>query len=499
MNEEDKSREMKEEQKDDEEKLQTGAAEELAEEEEPDHADTVEELVKKKADNEFTASGNFANVQIFMQNADFKDVAGLKQVLDLAGKEANDGKKYDLEKEEDCALFFRNCKNNDYVTIAIILSVFELVPVGDISNLKDALMEYLPPVLQLDSEGKKVPVIQTDPYLSLNDILSAIQAKIFVTEEGQQCVGYGKESVKVLENIWAQFPSLRNPIIMWLLKMNDMFEYRTAFEAYQIITAFAGVISEDFLYAKKEIFERLYSNSKNMGLLARLAYELLKKGKTRKHTSAMVLKWAQSDSSWLWKAAFLVYLYADIPSQDVRWKAALTLTVKRKVLGLRRADIRFIAGYAGHFEDMRSFMANIFYELYTSGKEDSREPLALIYLWLIEYGYYYTDDNLIALPFVACDSKEQIIKLLPVLAYLMTRYDLRHRLYSILRVYLEEIACYDVPGSTMKHIVAYFYTLAQKDSDYRKDILLFLRESDGRVARSVYHMLTDIWIKGEGK
>lgn len=354
-------------------------------------------------------------------------------------------------------------------------------------------MECLPPVLQLDPEGKKMPGAQADPYLSLNDVLSVIQAKRFVTEEGQQCVGYGKGSAKVLENIWIQFPSIRKPIIMWLLKRNDTFEYRTAFEAYQIIMAFVRVISEDFLYAKKEVFERLYSDPKNLGLLARLAYELSKKEKTREHTSAMVLKWAESDCSWLWKAAFLVYLYADVPSQDIKLKNALTLTVKKRFLGLRRADIRFIAVYARQFEDMRSFVADIFYELSTSGKEDSRDSLALLYLWLVKYGYYFTNVNRINLPFVVCDSKKQVTNLLPVLAYIMARYNLRRRLYSILRVYLEEIADYDVPRSTMKHIVAYFYAFAGKVPDYQKDILLFLKESHGGTAKSVYHMLTDIY------
>lgn len=86
----------------------------------------------------------------------------------------------------------------------------------------------------------------------------------------------------------------------------------------------------------------------------------------------------------------------------------------------------------------------------------------------------------------------------PVLAYIMARYDLRRQLYSVLRAYLEEIADYDVPQSMIKHISAYFYILAQSDSGYRTDILMFLRESGGSVAKSVCHMLTEIYRnKGE--
>lgn len=40
--------------------------------------------------------------------------------------------------------------------MAIVLSVFELVPVGDFAYLKDSLTDFLPTITQLDKEGEVI-------------------------------------------------------------------------------------------------------------------------------------------------------------------------------------------------------------------------------------------------------------------------------------------------------------------------------------------------------
>ena len=216
---------------------------EMNEDEESNSADTEEELIRKKANNEFKANGNFATIQIFMQNPEFKDGEDLRQILDSVNKK-NNKKKYNLENEIDCAEFFCNYKNKDYITLAIIFSVFNVVYIGDLYNLKNTLMECLPPLYQLDQEGKQISEQQTDPYLSLSDVIIVIGGKKFITKDGEQCVGYGEKCEKILKNIWTQFPALRESIVTWLLKVNDLFECRTEFDAYQITAAFVRVIAE---------------------------------------------------------------------------------------------------------------------------------------------------------------------------------------------------------------------------------------------------------------
>lgn len=466
---------------------------------EADEAKTTEELIKKKADNEFNVSENTAHIQIFLQNANFNGGTDLKQVLDLVNVNMGSEKKYNLRMEEDCAEFFSTCKNREYLTLAIILSAFEIVAIGDIANLTNALVEYLPSIIQLDSEGKEIHILKSDPYHSLNTVLSVIGGKVFIRGEGQQCIGYGNDSNKILSNIWTQFPVLREPIILWLLKVNDSFEYRTTFEAYQITTAFIRIMSEDFLYAQKHIFERLYSKPCNLGLLARLAQELLAKEKFRNDASLMILKWARSDSGWLWKAALLVHLNSYDPSIDNELKKALIITVSKKFFRLEHSDLRFITIFAAYSENVRLVITSVFHSLYKENDAYGKRELAQIYIRMIRYGYYEVNRKLINLPFVVCDSKEQVSNIEAVLVYIMSQYDLRCQLYSVLRAYFEEITFYDVPQNIDKHLTAYFYALTKKEYDYQEDILLFLKESGGNLANDVYNYLTKIYKDMRGK
>lgn len=497
---EDNAEELEEIQKEDaenayseEEKIESNNAE--SETDENRSTETEDDLIRDKRDNQFNASKNSANMQIFLQNANFNGGTGFKQILDLLG--TGSSKKYNLEKEEDCAEFFRTCKNREYLTLAIIISVFEIVAVGDLANLKETLMLSLPPIFQLDNEGKEIHSLQNDPYLSLNTALSVIGGKMFITDEGQQCVGYKKGSKKVLSNIWIQFPDLRKAIVTWLLKVNNTFECQTAFEAYQITTAFVRIISEDFLYAQKQVFVRLYSRPDNLGLLARIAIELMKKEETKNNTLHMVMRWAESDSGWLWKSAFLVYLYTGEKYFDARFEDTLTKTIRNKFYKLENADLKFIAILACYFKEARRIVSAVFKYLYKLNHGGADKQLAYIYLRLIRYGYYEINDKLTELPFVVCDSKEQMKRLVPILKYSMTQYNLRCRLYLILRVYIEEIANYDTLPSTVRRITAYFYCLAENDGDYQRDILFFLRECNGNVAENVYHMLAEIYKRGE--
>lgn len=272
-------------------------------EEEKEKIETADELMKEKADNKFIARENTAQIQIFVQNANFDNKADVKEILDLVNAGGENEKQFDLRKMEDCAEFFDTCKKKEYIALAIVLSVFEIVLIGDYINLKDALMEYLPAVWQTNQEGTETCVQQVNPYISLNRALSVIRGKIFITDDGQRCIGYGEGSEEVLSNIWVQFPDLRKPIINWLIRVYEMFEYKTSFEVYQVVCAFNRIITEDFQYSRMQVFERLYSAPDNLGFIARLAQELLADERFKKDTFNMVLRWMESESNWLWKSA----------------------------------------------------------------------------------------------------------------------------------------------------------------------------------------------------
>ncbi len=165
-------------------------------------------------------------------------------------------------------------------------------------------------------EGNETYVQQTNSYISLNSALSVIGGEIFITDDGQRCIGYGEGSEEVLSNVWVQFPDLRKPMINWLIRVHEMFEYKTSFEVYQVVSAFIRIITEDFQYSKMQVFDRLYVKQDNLGFLARLAQELLKDKRFNADILNMVQRWMESESNWLWKSALLVCMHTYGPYID---------------------------------------------------------------------------------------------------------------------------------------------------------------------------------------
>ena len=206
----------------------------------------------------------------------------------------------------------------------------------------------------------------------------------------------------------------------------------------------------------------------------------------------MILKWAASGNIWLWKTATLVYLYMDLPFPENKLGKSLYFTLKRNFFKFTRQDLYFIIAFSGRFKKMRFLVSNTFYELCKNKNAHQCNDLVQIYFRLLRYGYYFVNQELICLPYVVCDSIEQINHLQPILAYIITQYKFRSQLYTILRVYLEEIAEYNLSQSMVKHIVAFLYVLSQNDNDYLNDILLFLKETKGGIALNTYRMLENI-------
>lgn len=462
-------------------------------------AETADELVKEKANNEFIVRENTAQFQMFIQNANVGNIFGYKPMPDFIDLHIGNDKKFNLQRMEECADFFSTCKNIEYIALAIVLSVFEIVPIGDYANLKNILTGYLPAVLQIDIEGKETNVQHKSSYISLNTALSIIGGKIFIRDNGQQCIGYGEGYEKVLSNIWIQFPDLRKPVISWLLRTNEMFEYKTSFEVYQIISAFILIITEDFQYSKSQVFDRLYSEQDNLGLIARLTQELLEDKRFRTDILNMVVKWTESESNWLWKSALLVCLHTYDLDIDNQLHKALVRAIEKRMFGFQNSDLRFIVTFARNAKNVRKIMTFVFYNLYQSSNLQGKESLARIYLKMIRYGYYQVNRDTKDLPFVTCDSREQMGNIHFVLEFIMTRYDLYCQLCWILQAYLEEISGYDVSIGTLNHLTAFFYVLTKDKYDYQKDILLFLSELKGSTARKIYNQLIKIYKTNGGE
>lgn len=481
----------------DKEKENTDKMQQEAAEENEDVDNSFDLEQRKRTANEFNVEGNAAHTQIFIQNLSTLN-ANYKQSAEQSDSKLSE-KSYDLRNSEECSEFVEKYRDSEYLVMAIILSTFEVVTVGDVPDLREKVMEYLPVTEILDKEETEEHRSQWDPYISLNTILTVIGGKRFVREDGQPCVGLGEGSSRALSHILSQFPMLKNPIVSWLIHVNEIYKYRTAFDAYQIATAFARVISLDIVDARRSIFPQLYTNPDNAGLLGILAYKLYEDIVLRKDAESIILQWIGSDGVWLWRSACLAF-FALLENGDdgdgASFEMNLKRTISKRILCFKRNDLIFTAELLIQSKHFRTMIANVLYYVFSRANDrEKRLRVVQIYINLIRRCYYLVNDSFMELPLVVCDTKQQQEYLAGIISQLMSVYRLRKQLYAILRAYLKELSGYDFSEKVINYICAYFYNMASSDEAYQQDVLEYLKMCRNRAARQIYDKLCHTYEK----
>lgn len=453
----------------------------------PDAFKSVSDLEQEKQillEKKFQVEGNRAVTQIFIQSLETLNTSASPCPSTSSINTCD--KLYNLKCRSECIEFVEHYQNSEYLIFAIILGTFEMVGSGDLSLLKNSLQEFLPLHETLDKDSTQVRV-SYNPYISLDTILHVIGGRHFVTDDGRQCIGFGDDSENILMNLWELFPMLRSAIISWLLRLNDDHPCNTAFDAYQIATAFSRIISLDIIDAKTKIFLPLYSNPNNAGLLGSIAYRLYQNISLREEMDKIVLAWARSKRFWLWRPAVLVYSFLEDGSNlEIPLKRAL----EKRLTSMEKADFNFISAVLMKKPRIRTLFADVFYRAYrAASSKEEKQTIAQTYVRFVNNGYYRVCSSRQALPLVACDTKQQQEFLAPLLVQVMVVYSTREQLYLILHAYLEEISRYSVSTELRAHLCAYFYNLTRAGSSYCQDVLWFLKKCNNEVANQIYTQL----------
>lgn len=445
------------------------------------------EQEKKRAAYEFYAQGNTATTQIFIGHLGSMDLDPWQKRCTPSAPPAS--QTYSLHTRQGCREFVERYKNSEHLTVAIVLSVFELVYIGDLHELGELLMEELP-----DATPAKEDTPPTrDPYISVDTYLSVIGGERFTSQEGKQYVGLGESAQKALQNIWEQFYGLRDPICRWLVMLCRSYEARTAFDAYQMVCAFARVACLDFDDARKRIFSRLYSSPENVGLLGNLVCKLYEETGLRGKLEELLLGWLSTRDSWLWRPACLACSFLMPGMDESRIGSALERAVGCRLNSLTKNNSAFLAILMLQSKYFRNMLAQLLARMVQrTGSREKRLAAAQTYLYLLRSCYYLVDDKMPELPLAACDTKEQQEALTPVLAEVIGHVSLRKQLYAILRVYLKELDLYRYSDGLFNHLCAYFYNLTRSAPAYWPDIMEFLSGFRGKSGRRLYeYMLFD--------
>lgn len=392
---------------------------------------------------------------------------------------------YKLHTPRGCADFVEQFKHSDYLAVAIVVSTFELVRLSDLPNLKSLLLTQLPSAKVSDEQDSSS---SEDAYISVNSLLSTIGGKWFTTEDGSQCVGLGEEySIKAIKNIWEQFPVLRAPICRWLIQLSKTYMFRTTFDSYQIVCAFSRIISLDFRDAQRQIFPRLFSDPQNATLLGNIIYKLYDDVSLREVLDRLLLNWFSSASDWLWRPACLVcsFLYQSINNAELL--TAMERNVYLRLSSPERGDLTFLAILLIRSEDFRTVVANQLNKaIIKASNRNDRMAVVKTYIQLLRAGYYIVNDKQQGLPLAACDSKEQLKLLSPILRQTITQVTMRKQLLYVFRAYLKELSLYKYSKQLYDHLCAFFFHMTQLAPDYRQDILYFLHSCEGDISHRIY-------------
>lgn len=453
-------------------------------------ADKQQDLEQIKRITTQNIEGNVGQTQIFIQSVGIHTKGYLQP--QTSGSEVAE-KQYDLRKQEECIEFVERYQESEYLLIAITLSTFEVVALGDLQEIKEKLEECLRHNRTPKTGNAEEWDSSKNTYIALNTILSVIGGQRFKTKNGRIYVGLGEGANQALVHFWEQFPILRDTIASWLINLKDIYGYRTTFDASQIAIAFARVAALDFEDAKSRIFPYLYAASDNIGLLGAMVYHMYEDEALKNELNKMIQQWLISYDSWLWKPACLVYSLLMNNNESVAFENQLKKHIEKRILKFDDTDLSFVSNLLLHSKHLRDMFAQIFMDCYEKMTDrQQRKLLAQVYVSLIRNSYFFINSHYTALPLVACDTKIQQQNISEIVGHVMSIYYLRKQLYAIMEAYLKELCTYNISHVLVLHISAFFYNMMETGEEYQEDVLDFLKKSENKLAKQIYQKLDKI-------
>ncbi len=459
--------------------------------------DTLKEdlLSKKLVQND----GNITTQNIF--NIDY--MAGNIVSIKDENNSTKVEKQYKLYERSECSEFVDKYKKSLHLAYAIAISLFEYVPVSDLQDLSERLLERFEDIL--DSNGEKDRTYTT-PFISLDYILSIIGAKTCIISYTsrfenvtERCVCFNSQQKKIMENLWELFPMLRNEIISWLIEVDCAFKNNNSFSTDCFVRAMANIIKFDFADSLNRLFPKLVSEPKNRDLLIRLFIILTKDEETKENAYKVLKQWSCS-LKWLWEIPLFVYA-ENIPSSS--FERYLKETLRKKILESLEGNewnLKLISVKMLSSQKLRSMVSEIFEEEF-SGCHDRqcKSSVSLLYLLIIYESYTFLSRINMTLPLVAFDDIQQAERIKPIILYIINDFTLRHILLNILEAYINQINCYDISDSILKRIKSFFYILAKDNQRYYNDILRFLSQLQrkNKTAEAIMRFLHDTILPGK--
>ncbi len=437
--------------------------------------------------------GNVTTQNIF--NIDYMagNILSIKDENNLTKAE----KQYKLYERSECSEFVNKYKKSLHLAYAIAISLFEYVPVSDLQDLSERLLERLEDTLASNGEKDRT---YTTPFISLDYILSIIGAKTCIISYKsrfenvtERCVCFDFHQKKIMENLWELFPMLRNEIISWLIEVDGAFKNNNSFSTDCFVRAMVNIIKFDFADSLNRLFPQLVSESKNRDLLIRLFIILTKDEKIKDNAYKVLKQWSCS-LKWLWEIPLFIYA-ENIPCCS--FERDLKQTLQKKILESLEGNewnLKLISAKMLSSLKLRSMVSSIFEEEFLGCHDrQCKSSISLLYLLTVYESYTFLSKINMTLPLVAFDDVQQAYRIKPIIHYIINDFTLRRILFNILEAYIDQINCYDISDSLLKRIKSFFYVIAKDSQRSCSDILRFLSQLQrkNKTAKDIMQFLND--------
>lgn len=345
--------------------------------------------------------------------------------------------------EKSFEKYINRFKNTNKFVALIAIASLGKIEETNFDYVCNKLKKYIDKIIQPSDEDKYEDSLFESRTSLLKSIFSTrvtIKRNTHTGLINTNCICFTDEtlSMKIRKWIWCMYPQFRDIIIDWLIELSNINKWFLCAMAQNGIAEYATI---DFEYSLDKIFAKLYKNP-NYSEISTLAFvieKLYEKNICEANLDKMLLNWFGYENNDLWMVSFRLCAkgYANKCNEKIT-----EVLNKHIFIPNYRNDRYFlyIMGFAHRSKLISEKLINVLHEHFEKQKlKSQKDQTAKIFLWLMMYDFFATDENYPNLIFVDCANTLELRKQMrPIVQHILGNFQLRTELYELLNAFLIE-------------------------------------------------------------
>lgn len=399
-----------------------------------------------------------------------------------------------LNDEHSFERYVNKFKNTKTFFALIAVASLEIIEETQFEFICNELKGFLDVVIQpVEQEQSLDTAFESRMFLYDNAFLVKTVAKRN-THAGlinTKCLSFSDKSLaeKVRVWVWDLYPQFRNAVIDWLIALNSLDKWFICTTAQNAIAEYSKI---DFEYTLQTVFPKLYrkTNEAKIATLSFVIEKLYEKGMYEKNIEKLLLGWFGTINNDLWMVGFRLYAKGYVKNCKEKMYDVLYSHIFDPLFR-KDKDFLYIMGFAHRSKHISNLLIDVISESFNNQRiKVGRDEIAKIFIWLVLYDFFTTDENYPLLVFADYANESDLRKRMrPILHHILNNYQMRSRLLEILNAF---IIVYDEKSIKYTSIEKFIRELAftGKKEDYERIVLwLSKNEKNENTSRFSRHML----------